>query len=130
MFDIPPDYVPDHVWISTVIRSYHQNRTANYNEHNLGIEVEIPIKEDIRLLGGQYNNSMYKSTRYIGIDYVPWHPISDEFKIGFGIAVGTGYKEKLTAATFPILSYESKYHVGVNVIPGIIVNVIQLKIGF
>lgn len=132
MFDIPQDIHTPTIWVSTIIRSYHFDRASNYHENNLGIEAEVFIKRDFKFLFGEYRNSFNKHSNYIGIAWLPYTPKwNSNIHMGISGDIITGYEYKYTVVAIPIITYENiKYHFGINILPGIIINAVQLKIGF
>ena len=130
MIDIPQDVHTPSIWVSTIVRSYHADRVSKYNERNFGIEAEASFKGNLKFLTGEYRNSFNRHSNYIGVAWLPYSPKwNDNIHMGLGAAGVTGYKYSI--AILPIITYENiKYHFGINVLPGIIVNAIQFKIGF
>jgi hypothetical protein len=79
------------VWGSVMVRAYHSDRNAGYNENTLGIGIEYqPTDTPLRMVAGTYNNSFRRQSVYAGVTWLP-------VKLGpvnFGLMGGTisGYE--------------------------------------
>jgi hypothetical protein len=87
------------VWGNVGMISHHIKNTAPRNNENSGLGIEIPINSLISVTTGQYYNSDWKTTHYVGVYVLP-------FQLGsarFGAAVGgfDGYPNYKNGAWFP-----------------------------
>lgn len=120
---------PVTIWLTTGVRSYHEDRVTPYNENNTGYGLEIRFDCDHALYVGHYQNSIHRLSEYVGY---AWQPVTfGNLHIGFLNVIATGYTKTgrgTIIAPVPMASYDWK-SVGINVIiiPSI-VTAIQLKV--
>lgn len=118
------DHTP---WISTTLHSYHVIREEGHCESNFGVGFEVPVSQDVRIVGGGYHNSICGHSDYVG---AAWFPLkAGHWKAGLaGIAV-SGYNVPsmpIVPAAVPLVAYERK-HWGFNFLTIGTVSAIQLK---
>src|SRR5258708_8867969 len=71
------------------LKSYHEDRSHGYNEHNLGVGLQLQVHEDLAFMAGEYKNSFFHQSNYIGIMYTPFH--RDNWSMGGLLGDVTGY---------------------------------------
>ena len=120
---------PVTVWLTTGVRSYHDDRQPGYNENNTGYGLEMRFDGEHAIYVGHYQNSLYRLTEYVGY---AWQPINVKgVHIGFLNVIATGYTKTgrgTIIAPVPIASYDWE-RIGINaiIIPSV-VTAIQLKV--
>jgi len=119
-------------WVGINTISYHANRDRHYNERNGGVFLECSGRTGYQL--GYYKNSYLRDTYYGLVTYQPFEMFGMRF--GAMAGVGTGYREKndqprggLSPLIAGLVSIEGK-HAGANVIVGLSVVGLQLKVKF
>ncbi len=58
-------------WVACSVRSYHFDRSKDYNERNWGCGLEYGVARDTRLIAGAYKNSLYRESAYAGALWTP-----------------------------------------------------------
>lgn len=94
------------------LRSYHTDRTKNYNERNWGVGFEKAFTPEWRGMAGGYANSDYGASFYIGGAYLPWRAGSAH--LGFAGGIVTGYNNFVVPFIAPEAAIEFR-HFGINV---------------
>jgi len=102
-------------WLVLTAASYHENRERGYNERNLGLGLEVPMREDVRAIGGTYRNSHDRQSWYAGGQ---WTPIKlGGLSIGAAAVAASGYEDnRLSLFAAPMVSYEARGW-GINLTP-------------
>ena len=79
----------DEIWGVLSTRSYHFNRSEDWNENNLGLGLEYSLPSNIRLIAGGYYNSYFRTSFYAGAAILTgqWKG----FRLGAGIGALSGY---------------------------------------
>lgn len=117
------------LWLTTGEWSRHVDQDKHqYRQNNTGIGMQYDWDKDSSVIVGYYENSIHRSTFYMGMTYTPL-----QFgcaKVGVIGAMATGYMELMPAV--PIASLYGSYEydrVGLNVywLPTVVV-AIQLKV--
>lgn len=90
--------------------SYHEDRSKPYNESHNIVALQIPINEEWRLVGGQYENSLYQPSRFAA---AMWLPIRGEhWRVGAMAGAVDGYdpddRSKPVALASPVIAYERR----------------------
>ena len=91
------------------LRSYHQDRAANYNEKNGGIGLEAHFEHDVKVVGGEYKNSFRNKSNYYGVAWQPLH--AGDVKAGLLAVKVSGYlepKSKYALGAVPFVTWEYK----------------------
>lgn len=71
------------------LKSYHFDRSKNYNEHNLGFGLEHSFRPDFALSAGYWQNSRDRHTNYVLAGITPWQVFG--WRLGAAIGGATGY---------------------------------------
>jgi hypothetical protein len=110
------------VWVNAGMLSHHIRNTATRNNENSGLGIEVPLNSVVSLTAGQYNNSDWKTSHYLGAYVLP-------IRMGMarlGVAVGgfNGYPYYMNGSWFPAavptLAIEGeKWGLNVIYIPGL-----------
>lgn len=100
----------DEWWLTTGFKSYHFNRSANYNENNSGIGVEWHFKENHSMMLGTYHNSVRKYSNYLQYS---WTPLQiGQVKLGGAVGLVDGYPAlnggKLSPSLMPVATWNFK----------------------
>jgi hypothetical protein len=106
----------DDWWVVATVHSFHTNRTAGYNENNFGIGLEKKLTENLTFGFGEYRNSIWNNSTYIGFMYTPFHLWG--LKAGAMMGLINGYSSDVNAYSpllIPALVYE-KNKWGINAI--------------
>lgn len=104
------------LWISAGMISYHFNREASHRDLNWGYGIQSDLSDDVSVLGGNFINSKYVRSNYLGMAWQPlkWHSA----KIGFVFGAIDGYPDvhhgQPFIAAMPCVSIHNDL-VGVNV---------------
>lgn len=110
----------DEIWAVGTVRSYHIDRTHNYNERNWGVGMEVD-----RWITGEYKNSFGHTSAYLGYHYLPYQ--TGNWHLGLSGVLVTGYNNSLLFAVTPSILYETQTF-GVNLLVPLPLGVaIQLK---
>jgi hypothetical protein len=72
------------LWGVLNTKSYHFNRSNDWNENNVGLGLEYSVANDVRLIAGEYYNSYFRTSFYGGGAL-----FSDQWK-GFRLAASLG----------------------------------------
>lgn len=105
-------------WLDVPLRSFHTDRTAGYNESNLGFGLDCRLAARWDFVVGQYRNSLHETTRYVGVDYTPWR--SGRWQVGVRTALATGYADEAQVMPIPIAKYRGElWGAGFVVVPPI-----------
>ena len=97
------------VWLTTGEWSRHNEQDKHhYRQNNTGVGIQYDVNSDASALVGYYENSIHRSTFYMGMTYTPWH--FGNAKIGVMGAMATGYTEVIPA--IPIASLYGTYEHG------------------
>lgn len=109
------------LYIVSTVKSYHQDRAHKYNEKNAGVGLELHINDDVRLIVGEYRNSFYHKSEYVGVAYMPFHRWN--LSAGALILEVNGYDvslKKFTLVAIPAVSYQKdRFEVNLVVAPPI-----------
>ena len=103
------------LWISAGMLSYHFNREARHRDLNWGYGIQSNLSDDVSVLGGNFINSKYVRSNYLGMAWQPlkWHSV----KIGLEVGVIDGYPDirhgDYFVAVMPCLSIHNDL-IGVN----------------
>lgn len=96
------------IYLVGTAKSYHQDRSHRYNEKNSGIGLELKLNEDVRLVVGEYKNSFYNKSNYVGLGYLPFH--RSNWSAGFLTVAVSGYDfsdtRNFLLVAVPIVSYQ------------------------
>ncbi|MBX3608887.1 MAG: hypothetical protein KF871_03245 [Hydrogenophaga sp.] len=110
------------IWINVGGFSRHFNRSANYNESNLGFGIEWRHNPEVAVMAGVYDNSLGKPSQYAAVNWQPWHigPV----KLGAAIGLLNGYPAIERGGTFfaalPMATIEGRrFGVNLGLIPSI-----------
>lgn len=117
------------LWASTVVRSYHLDRNAGYNEHNYGLQLELGLTPEWRIVAGEYENSFFRHSNFVGFAWLPLD-LAAHTRGGLTAIVVTGYvhgQPVLVGA--PTVVYE-RDHWGINFLSLGIVSAVQFKVKF
>lgn len=136
-YGLPRTAMAADTWLTVGIASYHVDRSAGYNERNIGLGVEYDFTPDHAVSVGAYRNSINRVSRYA---LYRWTPIQLGYvRIGMLAGVVDGYHRNgggLAPAFAPTLTLDTR-PVGVSliVIPGVSKDVstaigLQAKIRF
>lgn len=96
------------LYVVSTVKSYHQDREHHYNEKNGGIGLELHINDDVRLIVGEYKNSFYHKSEYVGVAYMPFHRWN--LSAGALMLEVSGYDiplKKFTLVAIPAISYNN-----------------------
>jgi hypothetical protein len=128
----------DEMWGGIMLRSYHSNRQANYNENNLGAGIECQFNKKWRAIYGVYRNSVYETSEYIGVTYT-WKEWGN-WKFATGFVAASGYQDDpkdwgIFPYPVPLLVYEGrKWGVNIPLFPPLVghtgVMALQIKFKF
>ena len=114
---IAPRFAKAECWGVATIASRHFDGRER-NERNLGLGGECDVAKDTRLLAGFYENSSYRTSAYVGAN---WLPLSlGPVRFGFMGGLGTGYREGLQPIPIvaPLIALEYKgFGVNLPIIP-------------
>lgn len=116
----PEAAAPKAPWLVLTVGSRHHKR--GYNEHNWGLGIEAPMSERTRFLAGYYQNSFDRRTIYAGAGWCAFK--APDFLIsGADLCLGgmagmfSGYDRKPVFLAAPVISYEYKNKIGLNIGP-------------
>src|SRR5512135_2148648 len=103
------------LWLNPGLISYHFNRNAGYRERNWGFGVQSYLSDKVSVMAGNYINSDYARSNYVGLG---WQPLSlYSARIGVAVSAFDGYPAMLNggwfAAILPLISIRNE-RVGVN----------------
>lgn len=103
-------YTGPQLWLTTGFRSYHFQRSADYNEINNGIGVEWRFNAEQAVVAGTYDNSMRRNSRYLHYVWTPVH--IDPLHLGAAAGIINGYpdlnKGKFGFSLIPVASLHFK----------------------
>lgn len=108
------------VWLSPGAVSWHQDRTAGYNERNAGLGVEWQsATTEHRLSAGYYRNSIHGTSRYATYAWVPLRTEIGAVKLGLGVTAGIvdGYQAnggRIIPAVLPVATIDI-WRIGINI---------------
>jgi len=108
------------IWTTAMIRSYHSDRSAHFNEQNTGFGFEYKAKdEDQKVVAGAYNNSYNRLSIYAGKAWLPWSHGNWSAGAIYGLVSGyPRYKYNLGLLGLGVLQYENgKYGANILVVP-------------
>ena len=81
---VPACSIAGDLWGVLSTRSYHFNRSADWNENNPGLGLEYSVPNGFRLIAGEYYNSYFRTSVYGGVAI-----LTDQWK-GFRLAASLG----------------------------------------
>lgn len=89
--------------------SYHFRDSDNHNQRNWGIGFEHDLAYRVRLVAGEYENSLYRTSLYSGIAWTPWR--ASDFYFGITGGIVTGYDTKYAAVPLivPTVNWERNF---------------------
>lgn len=100
------------VWATATVTSYHFDRSADFNEKNPGLGLEVQHGPG-RIVGGIYRNSIDRTSVYAGYAWAP--QIAAGVRAGAVGGVVTGYRISPVPLIAPVLMLEGR-KAGVNFI--------------
>ena len=89
------------------VKSYHQDRSAGYNEKNMGIGLELHLNSDWKTIVGEYKNSFTHKSIYYGVAWMPFH--RGDVSAGLLAVNVSGYLQPLSKYAFgaiPIVEWK------------------------
>ena len=96
------------VYSVTTVRSYHTDRSAGYNENNLGVGLEVKLNSTWAVVGGEYKNSFRNISHYYGLAITPFD--SGHWHAGILVATVSGYDSSdihtFQPVIIPLVTYE------------------------
>lgn len=110
------------LWLNVGGFSRHFQRSAGYNENNLGLGIEYRTSPEISFMAGNYYNSVHKNTTYAAVNWQLW--TMGPFKIGAAVGLMNGYPAMNRGGNFfaalPMASYEGRrFGINIGLIPSI-----------
>jgi hypothetical protein len=116
-FDVIKPSIKNEFWLNPGLLSYHFDRVTDFNSINYGIGGEYKFSSVASLTAGNFRNSNYHPSNYLGIY---WQPIAiGPVNIGLVAGFFNGYQNNNNGGWFPAilpaLTIEGKW-VGVNLI--------------
>jgi hypothetical protein len=94
-------------WLVGTVTSYHTDRTADYNERNFGLGVELPTSVDrLSIIGGFYKNSIYRYSGYVGPSWTPFQAGDFHFGGAAGLVSGYDTGTRVVPALIPTATWE------------------------
>lgn len=120
-------------WGVSTVASYHIDRDTKHNESNWGLGFECQVMEKGSLVGGVYENSYWRQSKYLGVTYLPYK--LGPAKIGAMFGAVTGYDRTVTPVIIPTIAFEgTRYGMNIGIIPsiddGLAMIGLQLKMKF
>jgi hypothetical protein len=101
-------------WLGVGGGSVHLCHACGYNNFNPGLGIQQKVNTDLRLLGGVYYNSYYKTTVYAGAGYQPWQYGVIRFGV-MGVLVTNYDHLQVPIIVLPALSIEGN-RIGVDIL--------------
>lgn len=113
-----PVLAANDVWVSMMVRAYHSNREADFNENTLGVGVEWHPTDvgDVRWVAGAYHNSNRRASIYAGGVYMPLR--FGNLRVGLMGGTISGYQKydyRFGPMAAGVVSYETK-RTGINLV--------------
>lgn len=104
-------------YLTVPFASYHmpqsEDRAKRYNEANVGIGFEQTITEDWRAAIGTYRNSLYRTSYYGGVSYLPIQAAGA--RLGTSIGLVSGYNAAVLPVVAPTAAIE-RNGIGINLV--------------
>lgn len=92
---------PSRSWLVLNARSYHADRSKDYNEANRGAGLEWGT-DTLRAVGGVYRNSLDGRSRYVG---AAWTPLAlGAAQVGFVLGAVDGYEHANDGRAVPMVA--------------------------
>lgn len=118
---LPRAAVAAETWVTVGIASYHFDRSAGYNERNIGVGIEHDFNSDHAVSAGAYRNSINRVSRYALYRWTPIHV--GHVRIGVLAGAVDGYHRNgggIAPAFAPTLTLDTR-PIGISliVIPGV-----------